>query len=75
MDDPFERQTQSSASRLPPGRVPPTAVGTAEVPAPAPAPWERGLGLWPLRWLRKLEIYIFGVRRTVGPRPGRTPTF
>ena len=68
--------TEPKLSLTPPTGVPQTAVATETPepdrdPEPAPRPLGRGL----MRWLRKLEIAIFGVQRTVGPRQGRTPTF
>jgi hypothetical protein len=68
--------TEPRLGLIPPTRVPPTAVG-AETPEPDrdPAPTPRPLGRGLMRWLRKLEIAIFGARRTIGPGRGRTPTF
>jgi hypothetical protein len=65
----------------PPRRPPPTAVGLGEAGPPLPpgrpnrSPWcpPHGGGL--LGLLRRVEVALFGVRRTIGPRPGPTPPF
>lgn len=66
-----------SGSLAPPRTPPPAAVGLieAEPPEPGPVRGEGRLGGGLLGLLRRLEIAVFGARRTVGPRPGPTPTF
>jgi hypothetical protein len=74
--DPQQPTTQASGELDPPRRPPPTAVGAATPVPPGPERRRRARSQGPLlRALRALEVAVFGVRRTVGRRPGRTPTF
>jgi hypothetical protein len=75
-EEEWEARTEPKGGLLPPGRRPPTAIGAATPMASEhpPPPSRRATGGGLLGLLRRLEIATFGLPRTVGPRPGRTPT-
>ncbi len=63
-------------ARTPPNGPPPRVATGALPPEPArERPRRRNLGGGLLGVLRRAECAVFGPIRTVGPRPGRTPTF
>lgn len=69
--------SEAGANLAPPRFRPPTAVGLgkAEPPEPPGPPRRRDLDHGLINLLRRAEIAIFGIRRTIGPWPGPTPTF